>query len=88
MNKPTDSKAAPKVAREVTCPTCKRPALFTPENAWRPFCSQRCRGEDLGAWASEQFRVAAPGEVNADGVMGADGAPAAPHTSGGSSQTH
>ncbi len=79
--------AKPK-AREVPCPTCKRPALFAPENTWRPFCSQRCRGADLGAWASEQFRVAVPGEVNADGVVGADGAPAAPHTAGGSSQTH
>jgi uncharacterized protein len=46
--------------RQVTCPTCKGPALYSPANAWRPFCSKRCRGEDLGAWASEQFRVVAP----------------------------
>jgi endogenous inhibitor of DNA gyrase (YacG/DUF329 family) len=46
--------------RRVPCPTCKRPALFGPANAWRPFCSERCRSADLGAWASEQFRVAAP----------------------------
>ena len=30
-----------------------------PANPWRPFCSQRCRGADLGAWASEGYRVAA-----------------------------
>jgi len=46
--------------RRVPCPTCKRPAVFSPANIWRPFCSQRCRSADLGAWASEQFRVAAP----------------------------
>ena len=44
-------------ARRVPCPTCGRPALFAPQNAWRPFCSERCRGVDLGAWANERYRV-------------------------------
>ena len=30
-----------------------------PENAFRPFCSERCKTIDLGAWATEQYRVAA-----------------------------
>ena len=46
-------------ARQVPCPTCKGPALFDPANRWRPFCSERCRQADLGAWASERFRMAA-----------------------------
>ena len=50
--------------RKVPCPTCKRPAVFSPANAWRPFCSERCRSADLGAWASEQFRVAAPASAD------------------------
>jgi endogenous inhibitor of DNA gyrase (YacG/DUF329 family) len=29
-----------------------------PENVWRPFCSERCKLIDLGAWATEQYRVA------------------------------
>lgn len=45
--------------RSVACPTCKQPAVYGPSNRWRPFCSARCRGADLGAWASEQFRVPA-----------------------------
>ncbi len=45
--------------RRVPCPTCQRQALYDPGNRWRPFCSERCRSADLGAWASEQFRVAA-----------------------------
>jgi len=46
-------------ARQVPCPTCGRPTLFAPSNPWRPFCSERCRAQDLGAWASEDYRVAA-----------------------------
>ncbi|MEK0419087.1 MAG: hypothetical protein RI949_3093 [Pseudomonadota bacterium] len=42
----------------VTCPACKGPSVFGPHNAWRPFCSERCRQHDLGAWASEGYRVA------------------------------
>jgi endogenous inhibitor of DNA gyrase (YacG/DUF329 family) len=45
--------------RTVTCPGCRKPALFHERNPWRPFCSQRCRSLDLGAWASEQFRLPA-----------------------------
>ena len=45
--------------RTVACPTCQQPAIYGPGNRWRPFCSARCRGVDLGAWASEQFRVPA-----------------------------
>ena len=31
--------------------------LYSPENRWRPFCSERCRMIDLGKWASEEYRV-------------------------------
>jgi len=31
--------------------------VFSPENPWRPFCSERCKLIDLGAWASESYRV-------------------------------
>jgi hypothetical protein len=48
----------PPGARVVPCPACKAPTLFHPENRFRPFCSARCRGLDLGAWASESYRVA------------------------------
>lgn len=49
----------PATARQVPCPTCRQPALFASTNPWRPFCSERCRTIDLGAWASESYRVAA-----------------------------
>jgi len=45
-------------ARRVRCPACGKQALYAPENPARPFCSPRCRSVDLGAWASESYRVA------------------------------
>ena len=43
--------------KEVACPACGQPALFGPQNRWRPFCSERCRITDLGGWASESYRI-------------------------------
>lgn len=43
--------------RTVPCPTCGGPSVFAPQNKWRPFCSERCKNIDLGAWASEGYRV-------------------------------
>ena len=42
-----------------TCPTCGKPAEYRESNPWRPFCSERCRSIDLGAWASEAYRIPA-----------------------------
>ncbi len=35
----------------VKCPTCGKPVNWTPEEQWRPFCSERCKLIDLGQWA-------------------------------------
>jgi endogenous inhibitor of DNA gyrase (YacG/DUF329 family) len=43
--------------RIVKCPTCGASVSWTPENRWRPFCSERCKTIDLGAWATERYRV-------------------------------
>lgn len=47
-------------ARIIACPACGGPSRYASDNAFRPFCSQRCRNLDLGAWASERYRVEAP----------------------------
>ena len=44
-------------ARHVPCPTCGKPAVYAESNPARPFCSERCRLTDLGAWASESYTV-------------------------------
>jgi len=43
--------------RYVACPQCGKPAEWSPQNRFRPFCSERCKMIDLGAWASESYRV-------------------------------
>lgn len=43
--------------RAVPCPICNKATPFTPDNPYRPFCSQRCKLIDLGQWANEEYRV-------------------------------
>jgi uncharacterized protein len=50
--------------RIVRCPSCGGDSLYAPENAFRPFCSERCKNVDFGAWASESYRVGAPPPVS------------------------
>jgi uncharacterized protein len=50
--------------RTVACPKCGKKSIFEPWNPWRPFCSERCRVADLGAWASEGYRI--PGKPEDD----------------------
>jgi endogenous inhibitor of DNA gyrase (YacG/DUF329 family) len=45
------------VDKIVVCPVCKGDSVYAPRNAYRPFCSQRCKNIDFGAWASEGFRM-------------------------------
>ena len=45
-------------ARIVPCPGCGGDGIYGPSNPYRPFCCERCKNHDLGAWASESFRVA------------------------------
>lgn len=41
----------------VQCPTCGKSVEWTEASKWRPFCCERCRLIDLGAWASEEYQV-------------------------------
>jgi uncharacterized protein len=54
----------PTQPRLVRCPTCGGDSVYAVSNPYRPFCSERCKNLDLGAWASEDFRV--PEETPAD----------------------
>jgi endogenous inhibitor of DNA gyrase (YacG/DUF329 family) len=52
--------------RQFTCPTCERVIEWSEEFPFRPFCSERCRLIDLGAWLAEEHRIAGePGEDSA-----------------------
>ena len=48
------------------CVFCRRHPV---DRAWRPFCSKRCKIQDLARWADEAYRVpdapvADPGETD------------------------
>lgn len=57
-------------ARIVTCPQCSKRMQYSLSNSSRPFCSERCRLIDFGAWVSEEHRIA--GKHEADEVMSGD----------------
>ena len=46
---------------QALCVFCRRHAV---DQAWRPFCSERCKLQDLARWADGTYRVPAeePGE--------------------------
>ncbi|HUR89612.1 MAG TPA: DNA gyrase inhibitor YacG [Ramlibacter sp.] len=41
----------------VKCPTCGGDSVYAASNPYRPFCCERCKNLDFGAWASESFKV-------------------------------
>jgi hypothetical protein len=45
------------MAVKLQCPTCHRAIAWSDEYPCRPFCSERCRLIDLGAWLSEQRAI-------------------------------
>jgi endogenous inhibitor of DNA gyrase (YacG/DUF329 family) len=41
------------------CPICRKPT-DSDSNSDFPFCSERCKLLDLGAWASEKYVISEP----------------------------
>jgi endogenous inhibitor of DNA gyrase (YacG/DUF329 family) len=58
--------------RIIACPHCGKPVEWTPAARWRPFCSERCKLIDLGAWATERYRVPAVEDGESAPPDGAD----------------
>jgi uncharacterized protein len=55
------------MSAQVKCPCCGRLQTYSSQNLFRPFCSANCKTIDLGAWASESYRIAGQ-----EGVIDAD----------------
>lgn len=53
----------------VKCPTCQREIDWS-QAPFRPFCSERCRLIDLGAWLTEKHAI--PGEPAPDEALPRD----------------
>ncbi|MDC0127179.1 DNA gyrase inhibitor YacG [Methylophilaceae bacterium] len=39
------------------CPNCNHDADISSGNKSRPFCSEKCKLIDFGAWATEKFKI-------------------------------
>lgn len=48
------------IKQQIHCPTCSKQNTWSPENTFKPFCSERCKLIDLGEWADEARRI--PGD--------------------------
>jgi uncharacterized protein len=57
-------------ATVVECPTCGAPVEWSEKSPNRPFCSDRCKLIDLGAWASEEHAI--PGNELEDELFSDD----------------
>lgn len=45
------------MTKTVNCPSCNKPVTWSEQSPWRPFCSERCKLIDLGAWADESHAI-------------------------------
>jgi endogenous inhibitor of DNA gyrase (YacG/DUF329 family) len=48
------------VTKVVKCPNCGKPVPWIAAQAFKPFCSNRCKLIDLGEWVMEEKVI--PGE--------------------------
>ena len=46
----------------VKCPNCRKDTQYE-GNEFRPFCSERCKLLDFGAWADEQYNLPVEDEI-------------------------
>ena len=60
----------------VQCPSCGAPVEGKAESTYRPFCCERCKLIDLGAWAAEEHAI--PGNDLEDEMFSGD-LPTRPH---------
>ena len=44
-------------APTVKCPICGRPVRYDASSPFRPFCSARCKDEDLRRWLAAEYRI-------------------------------
>lgn len=61
----------------VNCPSCGAEVVWGPDSPHRPFCSERCRLIDLGAWADGKYRVPVADEPDPGGSVEPDAGDAA-----------
>ena len=56
----------------VLCPTCRTDVVWSAASPCRPFCSERCKNVDLGAWASERYAISGESDPGQGGTVPED----------------
>ena len=57
--------------RTFPCPRCGKPSTWQ-DNEFRPFCSERSKMIDLGAWANDEYTLPTQDAQQADGGRAED----------------
>ncbi len=52
--------------RKVNCPQCGKTTIMESTNPFRPFCSERCKNNDLANWATESYRIPETDQAETD----------------------
>jgi hypothetical protein len=53
----SDEANEPKKKKKPRCPICRDEVERLPDNEYFPFCSRRCKMEDLGKWLEEDYSI-------------------------------
>lgn len=53
--------------KKVKCPTCNKEIVWSIDNQFRPFCSERCKIIDMGNWADGTYAIPS-NEINANEI--------------------
>ncbi|MES2563558.1 MAG: DNA gyrase inhibitor YacG [Pseudomonadota bacterium] len=64
----SNSPSATSKPKVVACPKCGVAVTWAAASRFRPFCSERCKMSDLGAWATESYRIPIEDENDQLGV--------------------
>ena len=49
--------------KQIRCPQCATLIEYRVDNPFSPFCGERCKLIDLGAWAQERYAIPGPATV-------------------------
>ncbi|HIJ60985.1 MAG TPA: DNA gyrase inhibitor YacG [Nitrospirae bacterium] len=53
---------------KIKCPICNKITTWE-ENVYRPFCSERCKLNDLGKWITEDYKIVESIDKDKDMVL-------------------
>jgi endogenous inhibitor of DNA gyrase (YacG/DUF329 family) len=68
-----DEEGQSRAPRQFRCPACKRVVRVTEQDASQqlkffPFCSERCKLIDLGAWLDAEYRIPSRPDEDSEGL--------------------